>query len=551
MGAGGCRLAVAYATTETGTIAQRLLADGEEVTWPPAVGREVEGVTVADAGGELVVTGRWLHRGYWPAVAPPGEREYRTGDLGRRREDGMLEWQGRRDEQVKLRGQRIELGEIEAALRSLENVREAVAGVVDGPAGTRRLAAWVVPANHRRVSVGAWREALRQKLPAGLVPEAFVVLGALPVGGGGKVDRRALPAPAAGPARGAGEGRPADPPQGELEQTLAGIWERVLGVAPVGRADDFFDLGGDSLLAAAIVARIEEAVGSLPPLALFLQASTVAAQAAALQKGWADIRSTVVPLAGADGGGGPVIYCVHSGEGEVFRYRALARRLAAEWGGVVYGLQSPAMRGEWPPWTFAGFARRHADDILAQARGGGAPCFIVGHCVGGILAVEIARALERAGRAVHGVVLINTPVPGKTARLRTSHWRKRWTDAVAHRVRVVRWRVRLAVDALRGAGGGGGMRGGGQRFGSAFRRFGDRAYMDALRRHRLSAYHGRVLALLAEATWDAGEDPRLAFVRACAPAACVGHVPGNHTSCLQGPHVEAVAAAMRAFLAGG
>ena len=207
--------------------------------------------------GELYLGGIGLARGYLHRpdltaerfVADPfaqGERLYRTGDLVRWREDGQLEYLGRLDHQVKIRGLRIELGEIEAELLAQPAVREAVVVAQKGPGGSR-LVAYVVPQDGSELNTAVLREALGQKLPDYMVPGAVVTLDALPLNANGKVDRKALPEPDLV------SGSEYEPPQGEVEEALAEIWSEVLGVERVGRHDNFFELGGHSLLALKVL----------------------------------------------------------------------------------------------------------------------------------------------------------------------------------------------------------------------------------------------------------------------------------------------------------
>src|SRR5690606_34167163 len=207
--------------------------------------------------GELYIASDGIARGYLnrpeltaerfvpdPFSREPGARLYRTGDLGRFRSDGNIEFLGRTDHQVKIRGYRIELDEIEAALRDCPGVLQAAVTVVDGEPA--RLAGYVVPAS---LQPAALREALAARLPAYMVPSAFVALDALPTLPNGKLDRKALPAPDWGSQPGADY----EPPQGDCEQALARIWSQVLGIDRIGRHDDFFELGGHSLLVVAMV----------------------------------------------------------------------------------------------------------------------------------------------------------------------------------------------------------------------------------------------------------------------------------------------------------
>ncbi|HEX6036972.1 non-ribosomal peptide synthetase, partial [Longimicrobium sp.] len=233
--------------------------------------------------GELCVDGDGLARGYVgrPALTaekfvpdpygPPGARIYRTGDRARWLPDGVLEFLGRADEQVKVRGFRIEPAEIEAALRTLPHVHEA-AVVARGPAGgDRALAAYVVPHHGTELDVAALREALGTRLPAYMVPATFTVLDALPLTPAGKLDRRALPEPASSAE--AADGYVA--PETDDERAIAVAWAEVLGVERVGATDGFFAMGGHSLRAVRIVTRIDELLGVRLPVSALFEAPTV------------------------------------------------------------------------------------------------------------------------------------------------------------------------------------------------------------------------------------------------------------------------------------
>jgi amino acid adenylation domain-containing protein len=239
----------------------------------------------AGVPGELYAGGTGLARGYLgrpaltaqlfvpdPFSGVPGARLYRTGDRARWLDDGTLEFGGRLDQQVKIRGFRIEPGEIEAALRAHPQVGDAVVDArTDGAAG-RRLVAYVIPRDGAAPSAAEMRDALAGRLPAHMVPSAFVVLDALPLTPNGKVDRRALPEPeteaGAGPA-----------PRTPTEEVLAGLWSEVLGIALPGRDDDFFHLGGHSLLATRLASRIRQAFAVEVPLRAVFEAPTLAAMA--------------------------------------------------------------------------------------------------------------------------------------------------------------------------------------------------------------------------------------------------------------------------------
>ncbi|WP_448676701.1 amino acid adenylation domain-containing protein [Delftia acidovorans] len=243
--------------------------------------------------GELFVAGEGLARGYLNRaglsaerfIANPftddGSRLYRTGDLVRWNAQGELEYLGRADQQVKIRGFRIELGEVQAQLLAQPEVREAVVLASQGPGGARLV---VYVSLNEEVEDGLLKERLGQGLPDYMVPSAIVVLDALPLTANGKVDRKALPEPELAGAQ------VYEAPQGEVEQMLAGIWAEVLGVERVGRSDNFFMLGGDSILSLQIVSRTYRAGWRITPRQLF-ERQTVAELAAVAEP--ADQRAAV------------------------------------------------------------------------------------------------------------------------------------------------------------------------------------------------------------------------------------------------------------------
>ncbi|MET0399177.1 MAG: non-ribosomal peptide synthase/polyketide synthase, partial [Longimicrobiaceae bacterium] len=237
--------------------------------------------------GELLVGGDGVARGYLgqPALtaakfvpdvfgAEPGARLYRTGDRARWLASGELEYLGRMDQQLKLRGFRIEPGEIEAALLEHAAVREAAVVAREDAPGRQRLVAYVVAAEDAEIAAPALREHLSARLPEYMVPAAYVALERFPLNRNGKLDRRALPAPESA----GGEAHRA--PGTATEEVLAGIWGEVLGTERVGVDDAFFELGGHSLLATRVVSRVREALGVELPLRAVFETPTVAGLAA-------------------------------------------------------------------------------------------------------------------------------------------------------------------------------------------------------------------------------------------------------------------------------
>ena len=241
------------------------------------------------APGELCIGGAQVARGYinQPELTAarfvanpfrPGERIYRTGDMARHRSDGAIEFLGRKDHQVKIRGVRIELGEVEAAVASDPRVRQAVVVPWDDHDGRgERLVAYVVPAEVDAPGLSELRTHLLSRLPEYMVPAAFISLETLPLNPSGKVDRRALPAPDAGRLA---AGAVYVPPRTEAESTLATIWAQLLRVERVGTNDNFFELGGDSIIAIRVIARANKVGLRLSPAQVF-EHQTVGGLAAA------------------------------------------------------------------------------------------------------------------------------------------------------------------------------------------------------------------------------------------------------------------------------
>ncbi len=291
----GAALWNVYGPTETTiwSTAARIDDDGGPVTVGHPLGNtrvhvlDRHGLPVpAGVPGALFIGGSGVARGYLdrpeltagrfvpdPFGREPGERLYDTGDRARFLADGRIEHLGRADEQVKVRGFRVEPGEVESVLLRHPAVQRAVVAARDDRAGGKRLVAYVVPAEGVPPSAGELRAWLRGTLPEHMVPSAFVVLDALPLTPSGKVDRRALPEP--GDAGAAETAAPSTP----TEEILAGIWAAVLGTERVGAHDDFFALGGHSLLGTRVVARLRDAFGVELPLRALFEAPTVAALA--------------------------------------------------------------------------------------------------------------------------------------------------------------------------------------------------------------------------------------------------------------------------------
>ncbi|HWK90187.1 MAG TPA: amino acid adenylation domain-containing protein, partial [Longimicrobium sp.] len=310
-----CLLENQYGPSETHVVSAHALGrDADAWDALPPIGRPIDNVRLyvldprlqpcpVGVPGELYAGGEALARGYLdrpgltaekfvpdPFASAPGARLYRTGDRARWRTDGELEYVGRTDFQVKVRGFRVEPGEVEAALGAHPAVREA-AVAVRGEGADRRLVAYVVPGGSARTGTAELRAHLAERLPEYMVPSAWVTLEAMPLTPSGKVDRRALPEP--DPAA-AAAGRV--PPRTPAEEVVAGIWERVLGARP-GVHDNFFDLGGHSLRATQVVSRLRQAFGIDLPLRALFEEPTVAGLARRASAARAGDGHRAAPLA--------------------------------------------------------------------------------------------------------------------------------------------------------------------------------------------------------------------------------------------------------------
>jgi amino acid adenylation domain-containing protein len=364
--------------------------------------------------GDLHIGGGCLAAGYagdaaqtaWrfhpdPFGGEPGDRLYRTGDRARHWPDGLIEFLGRLDQQVKIHGFRIELGEVEAALRQAPGVRDCVVLARRERAGDSRLVAYVVPAHGTEPRAPALRAWLRERLPAFMVPAAFVALERLPMSANGKLDRAALPPPEGEPRQGL-----YTPPRTLEELRLVELWEELLGRPRIGVGDDFFELGGHSLLVVRLLAQIESRFAVALPLAALLGGPTVERMAALIARrtggsGW----SPLVALQAA--GTRPPLVCVHPGGGGVFAYVGLCRCLGDDQ--PCYGLQAPGLEAGQAPLTSVEDMADLYLEALRQALPGG-PYHLVGWSFGGLVAYEMAQRVRALGGSVGLLALLDTGV---------------------------------------------------------------------------------------------------------------------------------------------
>jgi acyl-coenzyme A synthetase/AMP-(fatty) acid ligase/acyl carrier protein len=295
------RLLNAYGPTECTTFSTTHLVSelpGEGQSVP--IGRPIANAQIylldrwlqpvpVETAGEIYIGGDGIAQGYWNRpdltaerfVADPfgqdsGARLYKTGDLGRWRRDGELEFLGRNDDQVKIRGFRIELGEIEARLRRHPRVQEAIVLALENTPGQKHLVAYWVPRPHAELNAESLRTDLKATLPEYMLPSAFVRLPGFPLNANGKIDKRALPAPDSS----AYVHTKYEAPEGAIEETVAQIWQELLKVERIGRHDNFFELGGHSLLATRMLGHLNEVLELELPLRVLFEKPTVQQMAA-------------------------------------------------------------------------------------------------------------------------------------------------------------------------------------------------------------------------------------------------------------------------------
>jgi enterobactin synthetase component F len=375
----------------------------------------------AGVPGDLFIAGVQLAREYLnrPDLTPErfvpdpfvaGARMYRTGDVAQWRDDGALEYLGRSDHQIKIRGNRVELGEIEAALVSLDAVDQAAVIARTDPAGDMQLVAYLVPPGGRTPDPESLRGDLRRLLPDYMVPASFVTLPVLPLTRSGKLDRASLPAPAF-ERRAAGRA-----PASETERRLTALFAETLGLPDEGVSadDDFFSIGGHSLGAARVMMRVREAWGADFGLGTLFTYPTPAALALVVDA-WDRAERhgrTQAPDQGlgpvvrlVDGSSGiPPLFCVHPAGGIAWCYGGLARALSP--GRGVYGLQARGLDPEYAmPERLDEMAADYVDSLKSVQASG--PYHLAGWSFGGIVAQAMAVRLQSLGDTVATLALLD------------------------------------------------------------------------------------------------------------------------------------------------
>lgn len=531
-----CVLRNRYGSSETGLIAEYAIdADHPPLTGPLPVGLpvgETELHCVADDGtpvaegesGIVVVTRDHTASGYRDnpeataaafSVEPDGRHTYRTSDIGRL-DDGRLTLMGRRDHSVKIRGYMVEPAEVDAALFALPDVVEALTVGVRHENGDRyRLVSYVV-SRADRPAAAPIRSVLRERLPGHLVPEAIVLLEALPRTERGKLDRAALPAP---PPIDLGE-----EPLSEWERLVAQVWARALGLEQVGRNADFFTLGGDSLAAEELTAMIVSDLGvdaSQVNSSMLTQAPTVAEYAARLHRR-PDRRNQILCRL-REGGDRPPLFLVAGGGGLGVGFVPVVRHLPEDlpvYSFHSHGLDRPAI----PDWSIPAAARRNIR-MMRQIQPQG-PYHLGGHSFGGLVALEMAQQLRAAGDEVAILMVLDSfpPNPALIPPLRAddSSFYRRCRDLVGV----------LAAGIVPSSGH------------KQFGRFHAQSWYLSMR-YRTTPYPGRTLVVVA----DSGDKAvRSAWAPHLSGEWTQVTTPGNHLSMMRDPNAAVVAQRILAAL---
>lgn len=398
--------------------------------------------------GELYIGGSGLARGYLNRpdltaakfIANPfreggSSRLYKTGDMARYAPDGNIEFLGRSDDQIKIRGFRVELDEIETVLNQHPAIEQAVVTTRENDLGENSLVAYLVPTKTANL---LWTEVMRfleARLPEYMLPSSLVMVETIPLTPNGKLDRRALPAPSGADSAGGAENFAG--PRDALEAQLVKIWESILGKSPIGIRQNFFALGGHSLLAVRLVHRIGQETGRKLAIAALLQAPTVEQLAEMLrERADSDSGSSLVAL--QPGGWRPPFFCVHGLGGTVLRFYGLAHGLGSDQ--PVYALQAQGTDGKRPCHSrVEDMANLYLREIRQLQPHG--PYYLGGYSLGGSVALEMARTLLAQGEQVGIVALFDTFVDRFQSKsdLLAKFWTLDWNEKVYH----VRRKARL------------------------------------------------------------------------------------------------------------
>lgn len=512
--------------------------------------------------GEIYIGGDGVARGYWnrpeltaqkfipdPFSGKPGALLYRTGDLARMRANGDIEFIGRIDDQIKIRGHRIELAEVREAITTHRAVKEAFLMVREDEPGDRRLVAYVTLRQPLLSPSESLRHHVNAKLPAHMVPASFVIIDAIPLNTNGKVDRKALPPPCSRPDMGSRYVAP----ETELERTLARIWREVLRVDRVGVYDNFFDLGGHSLLAAHLIARIEKEIGQNIPVAILIAAPTIAQLARKLidqtyTSAWAPLVELHVPPPGA-----PTLapfFCIHSLGANLVSFHKLASLLRPD--RAIFGLQPHGLDGMQQPLdTVDGIASAYLQEIRKKQPHG--PYYLGGICIGGILAYEIARRLHQSGEQVRLLALVDSFLPGQPQYLHVRSELAEYLDCHLGEILLLsgtarlRYLARWLTNGFVRLGWALGFRPGAQ-VARATRHVAE-ANIRAVCTYSPKPYAGKITQFMcSDGPQRSYEDRRLAWSSLAAGGLEIHIVPGDHLTMVEEPQVRVLAHQLQACL---
>ncbi|MEH2296963.1 non-ribosomal peptide synthetase [Nostoc sp.] len=433
-----CRFFNAYGPTEA--TVWSTFAEISLISEKPLIGRPIANTQIyildqhlqplpIGVSGELYIGGEGLAQGYInrpelttekfipnPFSDKKSARLYKTGDLARYRPDGNMEFLGRIDNQVKIRGFRIELSEIETVLSQHKSVQKAVVIVKENISGDKYLVAYIVRNLETQNFAPLLRKFLKEKLPEYMIPKAFVVLDSLPLTASSKVDRLALTELDSLASRLID--KTFITPRNPTESTLAKIWAEVLNIERVGIYDNFFDLGGDSLLTVRLLKQIHKQFERELPLSSLFLNPTIESLATSLSSetdslAWSPLV-TIQPT-----GSNPAFFCVHPIFGVVFPYYELAHQLGKNQ--PFYGLQPIGLDGKTPPLTCIEDMATHYIEALRTVQPKG-PYFLGGWSFGGWVAFEMAQQLQKSGEEVALLAVLDTlaPIPGNIPSLSNS-----------------------------------------------------------------------------------------------------------------------------------
>lgn len=373
----------------------------------------------AGVAGEIYIGGEGVAKGYLnqpgltaekfirdPFANKPGAKMYRTGDLGRFMANGEIECLGRIDAQIKIRGYRIEAGEIEYHLVNQYNINEAVVLAQPDKNGINKLVAYVVideryQAENKTDQINNWRLGLKAVLPDYMVPDDLIVIPAMPLTPNGKIDKKSLANHHTEPVE---KLNLYVAPRTDVEQLVADIWSEFLGIGNISIFDNFFQLGGHSLIAVQVMTRIEKLTGKRLPLAALFDNSTIEKLALMLEMdGKSIVWDSLVPI--KPGGNKMPLYIVHGAGLNVLLFNTLASGMDVDQ--PVYGLQARGLNGiDEPLSNIVDIAAHYNASIMAQNPNG--PYALAGYSFGGIIAFEMARQFMDQGKQVKMLAMLDT-----------------------------------------------------------------------------------------------------------------------------------------------